>query len=79
MSTKYGMRLANCVAVIDSDYRGNVRIPMYNDSDKPFTVMPHERLAQIIIEKVPDVAFYETDELTETDRGDGGFGSSGRI
>ena len=79
MSTKYGMRLANCVAVIDSDYRGNVRIPMYNDSDKPFTVMPHERLAQIIIEKVPDVAFFFFYELTETDRGDGGFGSSGRI
>lgn len=79
LSTNYGMRLANCVAVIDSDYRGNVRIPMYNDSSDPFTVMPHERLAQIIIEKVPDVAFYETDELTETDRGDGGFGSSGRI
>lgn len=79
LSTKYGMRLANCVAVIDSDYRGNVRIPMYNDGSEPFTVMPHERLAQIIIEKVPDVSFYEADELTETDRGDGGFGSSGRV
>ena len=79
LSTKYGMRLANGVAVIDSDYRGNVRIPMYNDSSDPFTVMPHERLAQIIIEKVPDVTFYETDELTDTDRGDGGFGSSGRL
>lgn len=79
LSTKYGIRLANGVAIIDPDFRGNIRIPMYNDSDKPFTVMPHERLAQIIIEKVPEVMFYECDELTKTDRGEGGFGSSGRV
>lgn len=79
LSTIHGIRIANCVAVIDSDYRGNVGIPMHNDSDTPFTVMPHERLAQIIIERVPDVVFYETDELTETARGIGGFGSSGRV
>lgn len=79
LSTKHGMRLANCVAVIDADYRGNVGIPMHNDSDTAFTVMPHERLAQIVIEKVPSVTFYETDELSKTDRGNGGFGSSGRI
>ena len=47
LSTKYGLRLANGVAVVDSDYRGNIGIPMHNDSDKPVTVMPHERLAQI--------------------------------
>lgn len=79
LSTKYGICLANGVAIIDTDFRGNIRIPMHNESDKPFTVMPHERLAQIIIEKVPEVMFYECDELTETDRGDGGFGSSGRV
>lgn len=79
LSTNHGIVIANGVAVIDSDYRGNVGIPMHNNSSEPFTVMPHERLAQIIIERVPDVAFYETDELTETARGDGGLGSSGRV
>ena len=79
LSTRYGLRLANGVAVVDSDYRGNVGIPMHNESDKPVTVMPHERLAQILIEKCPDVVFYETDELTQTERGRKGFGSTGRI
>ena len=79
LSTKYGLRLANGVAVVDSDYRGNIGIPMHNDSDKPVTVMPHERLAQIIIEECPDVVYYETDELTQTERGGNGFGSTGRI
>lgn len=79
LSTRYGLRLANCVGVVDSDYRGNVGIPMHNDSDKPVTVMPHERLAQIVIEECPDVIFYETDELTQTERGGNGFGSTGRI
>lgn len=79
LSTRYGLRLANCVGVVDSDYRGNVGIPMHNDSDTPVTVMPHERLAQIVIEECPDVIFYETDELTQTERGGNGFGSTGRI
>lgn len=79
LSTRYGLRLANGVGVVDSDYRGNVGIPMHNDSDTPVTVMPHERLAQIVIEECPDVIFYETDELTQTERGGKGFGSTGRI
>ena len=79
LSTRYGLRLANCVGVVDSDYRGNVGIPMHNDSDTPVTVMPHERLAQLVIEKCPDVVYYETDELTQTERGRKGFGSTGRI
>lgn len=79
LSTKYGLRLANCVGVIDSDYRGNVGIPMHNDSDKAFKVLAHERIAQIVIEKCPEAIFYETEDLTETDRGTGGFGSSGRV
>lgn len=78
LSTRYGLRLANGVGVVDSDYRGNVGVPLHNDGDKPVTVVPHERVAQLVIERCPDVVFYETEELTNTERGDGGFGSSGR-
>ena len=79
LATNYGLRLPNCVGVVDSDYRGNVGVPLINDSNKPVKGMAHERVAQIIIQKCPEVAFYETDELTQTERGENGFGSSGRI
>ena len=78
LATKYGLRLPNCVGVVDSDYRGNIGIPLYNDSNEPQTVVAHERIAQIIIQRCEDTIWYETDELTETERGAGGFGSSGR-
>lgn len=78
IATKFGMRLPHCVGILDSDYRGNVGIPLRNDSDSPVTVKAHERVAQLVIERCPDVVFYETEELTKTERGDGGFGSSGR-
>lgn len=78
LSTKHGLRLANCVGIIDSDYRGNIGVPMYNDGDSPVTVLAHERVAQIIIQRHEECIWYETDELTETERGAGGFGSSGR-
>lgn len=79
LSTKHGLRLANGVGVIDSDYRGNIGVPMYNDSDVPVTVVAHERVAQIIVQRCEDCIWYETDELTQTERGAGGFGSSGRV
>ena len=78
LATKYGLRLPHCVGVIDSDYRGNVGVPLYNDSSQPVLVLAHERVAQIVFQKCPEVVLYETDELTQTDRGTGGFGSSGR-
>ena len=78
LATKFGLRLPNCVGVVDSDYRGNVGVPLRNDSQEPVTVVAHERIAQIIFQRCPEVALYESDELTETDRGTGGFGSSGR-
>jgi len=78
LATKYGLRLPNCVGVVDSDYRGNIGVPLYNDSNAPQKVVAHERIAQIIIQRCEDTIWYETDELTETERGAGGFGSSGR-
>jgi len=79
IATKYGLRLPHCVGIIDSDYRGNVGVPLINDSNEPATVLAHERIAQIIFLKLPDVGLYEAEELTKTSRGEGGFGSSGRV
>jgi dUTP diphosphatase len=78
LSTKKGLRPANCTAVIDSDYRGPVMVPLYNDSNEYMTVMPGERIAQFIIHQKFDMDFIECDELSETSRGEGGFGSTGK-
>ena len=80
IATKRGIRLANCVAIIDEDYRGSIIIPLHNDSDEPQYVDPGERIAQLIL-----LPYYlvdeweEVDVLSKTDRGDGGFGSSGTV
>lgn len=77
LSTKFGVSLANCVGVIDSDYRGEWFIPLINHGKAPFTVEHGMRIAQLVPTKVlfPDIEVSET--LSETDRGEGGFGSSG--
>ena len=78
LSSKYGISLANCVGVIDSDYRGEWKIPLINHGKEPFTVENGMRIAQLIPTKVlfPEVEVSET--LTDTERGAGGFGSSGK-
>lgn len=79
IATKRGLRLPNCVGVVDSDYRGNVGVPLYNDSDSPQVVERQERIAQLVIMPVPDVQLYETPgDLSWTERGKAGFGSTGR-
>lgn len=79
LATKFGLRLPECVGVIDADYRGNIVVPLRNDSNRPVTVVAHERVAQIVFQKCPEVTLYEADMLTKTDRGAGGFGSTGRV
>lgn len=78
LSTKKGLRPATCVSVIDSDYRGEVKIPLHNDTDTEKVIVPHERVAQIVFEKALICPIVEVEELDETDRGVGGFGSSGQ-
>ena len=78
LATKQGLRPANAVGVIDSDYRGEIIVALHNDSEDPQCVVPAERIAQLII--CPYAFVYEweeVDELDETDRGEGGFGSTG--
>lgn len=77
LATNEGLRPANCVGVCDADYRGEYIIPMYNDSDKARTIVHGERVAQLIVLPYIPATFQLVEELDETERGDGGFGSTG--
>lgn len=78
LSVKEGLRPANCVAVIDADYRGEIRVPLHNDSKQDRTITKGERIAQLVILPFLPVEFQVVDELSSTDRGTGGFGSTGK-
>ncbi len=77
LASKSGITLANCVGVVDSDYRGEIAVPLINLGNKDFTVQSGMRIAQIVVTPIflPDIE--ETDALSETSRGSGGFGSTG--
>lgn len=77
LATKEGLRPANCVGVCDSDYRGEYIVALHNDFDYPRVIQPGDRIAQLVIMPYLSVYFHEVDELSDTDRGDGGFGSTG--
>lgn len=77
LATKRGLRPANCVGVIDSDYRGEVIVALKNDSGGLQVIQDGERVAQLVIIPYLPVEFNEVDTLNDTDRGDGGFGSTG--
>ena len=78
LSVKNGLRLANCAAVIDEDYRGEIIVALYNDSEETQTITKGMRIAQIVIQRYEPAEFEVTDSLDDTDRGSGGFGSTGR-
>ena len=77
MATKRGLRPANCVGVIDSDYRGEIIVALRNDSDSEQVITSGERIAQIVIMPYLPIEFNEVNSLEDTERGDGGFGSTG--
>ena len=78
IASKVGLRPANCTGVCDSDYRGNYIVALHNDSETTRTVEPGERIAQMVVIPYLSVRFEEAGSLTDTERGDGGFGSTGR-
>lgn len=78
LATKEGLRPANCTGVCDSDYRGEYIVAIHNDSDVVREIAPHERIAQLVVIPYLYVDFKETDELSDTSRGEGGFGSTGK-
>ena len=78
LSIKHGLCMANGVGVIDSDYRGELKVPMVNLGKEPYTIQPGERVAQLCIAPVYTAAFAPVQELGDTTRGEGGFGSTGK-
>ena len=75
---KHGIVLGNLVGLIDSDYQGPLMVSCWNRSAQPFTVQPMERIAQLVIVPVVQAAFRRVDSFEVSQRGDGGFGSTGR-
>ena len=78
LATKEGLRPANCSGICDSDYRGEYIIAIHNDSDEIRYVEPNERIAQLILMSYVPMTFSLVNELTITERGEGGFGSTGQ-
>ena len=79
LAVKRGLSLSNGVGVIDSDYRGAIQVGLVNLSDEPCTLEPGERVAQLMVMPVARCAFTFAEKLDETQRGEGGFGSTGRL
>ena len=78
LGVKYGITLSNGVGVIDSDYRGEIRAGLCNMGKEPYTIKPNERIAQLVIMKVENFPLVEVNTLDSTERGTGGFGSTGK-
>lgn len=77
ISSKYGVSLANCVGVIDSDYTGEILCPMINHGNDSYTIKSGDRIAQIVFMPISKVELNLVEELEHTERGSGGFGSTG--
>ncbi len=79
LSIKHGISLINCVGTVDEDYRGEVCIPLVNLSNQSYVIQPGERVAQMIIAKYEQAKIEVVTELSDTVRGEGGFGSTGSV
>lgn len=77
LASKQGLRPANCVGVVDSDYRGEIKVAFHNDTDIVQLIPAGSRIAQLVIIPYKREKYEETDELNETERGENGFGSTG--
>ena len=78
LAIKHGIILPNSPGTIDPDYRGELKVILMNLGHEPFTIKPGDRVAQLVAAKVADAEFVLAEELEDTDRGGGGFGSTGR-
>ena len=78
LAAKHGITVLNTPGTIDADYRGEIRVILVNLSDQPFEVVPGERIAQMVIARHEQVQWEQVEELDATERGAGGFGSTGR-
>ena len=78
LAAKHGVTVLNTPGTIDADYRGEIKVILVNLSNTPFEIVPGERIAQMVVARHERVEWEETDSLDETERGVGGFGSTGR-
>ncbi len=78
LSIKHGITLINCVGTVDEDYRGEVCVGLVNVSNEPYKIEPQERIAQMVIAKYEQAEIKVVTELSNTERGAGGFGSTGK-
>lgn len=79
IAVKRGLRPANCVGVVDSDYRGEIIVALHNDTDEMMQIDKHERIAQLVVIPYLPINLERVDSLDDTGRGTGGFGSTGRL
>ena len=77
LAIKHGVTVLNSPGTIDADYRGEICVELVNLSNTPFTIEPGERIAQLVFNKYEQAKFIEVEELSETERGEGGFGHTG--
>lgn len=77
LAARFGIQLANGVGVVDSDYRGEIKVALQNSGDEPFLIRDGDRIAQLVVMPVAAVTWKEVSELPPTERGEGGFGSTG--
>lgn len=78
LAAKHGISIVNTPGTIDSDYRGEIRVILVNLSSQPFILNPGERIAQMVIARYERISWKQADQLSETERGSGGFGSTGK-
>lgn len=78
LAMKHGITVLNTPGTIDSDYRGEIRVALINLSREPFTIEPGERICQMVLARYEQVEWVEAEQLDDTDRGEGGFGHTGR-
>lgn len=79
LSAKEGLRPANCTGVVDSDYRGEIKVALHNDSKESRTILPGQKIAQMVVQAFLPVEFEAVEDLDATERGGGGFGSTGKL
>ena len=77
LAVKYGIGMVNSIGTIDSDYRGEIKVPLINHGSEPFVIQPGDRIAQLIVARYERVEWEQVLELDDTERGEGGFGHSG--
>ena len=78
LAARHGVTVLNAPGTVDADYRGEIKVILVNVSDTPFEINPGERIAQLVVARYEKAVWEETDSLDDTERGEGGFGSTGR-